>query len=232
MRHLKKTTIIEIMINNKNINFIWLNFIFILGCTSALMDKPQPLDSKNLNSFPKKIRRVLIDDKETIIFKRKVIEIHNVNAHVIPLNEIDSSNYIFKDDYLLNKRDNKGPLKFQIKEDTVYFTENDLRKVYLSDSLILKNYKNYYFLNYKENNMSGWDIYLIEDKKNEIIYRYLKDEDLNILQDFNAKPIDTIQGIIIFDANILKKDMIKFIEKGGFSDTISIISIQHDKIVN
>jgi len=202
------------------------------SCTEIYVSNPQPIDSKNINTFPKRFRGEWIGDGGSYTIGKDYFEIREYDEKNILKVNLDSSNrYLLKDDliYIIDPDEEKdfiGGFPYEIKNDTIYYEELSIVEESLGRKAQLRKLNNKFILNLKQDNL-WWTIYLFEtDINKNVIIRYLKAEDLNdeenhthiytCKRDFGKK--------IYIEAEWTKKELIKMINKGAFSDTLIILS--------
>jgi hypothetical protein len=206
---------------------IRLAFLFILAltisCSNVLFDNPQPTDSKNLKSVPKKIqgtwRIVNGEYRESFkIDKTSYIRVSSVQRRIPKIKAETSFKYKIESGKIFPvDDDSKTGYTYVIKNDTVYFDEMKIEEsVVLSDSAILRSARDCYVLNLKRANW--WEIVFIQKMKNgEIQISCLPGDSSMFMKDkFNISVLDsTKEGATLYHAEFKSKDISKVIPADG-----------------
>ncbi len=101
----------------------------------------------------------------------------------------------------------------------------------LSDSLILKKYKQYFFFNTLNTN-SYWNVYVGYKIDNfYIIKRLAKDDSLSLQTNLGILPDSVSQSDLFYRTPINKKQLVKYIEQGGFTDTLFLFDVKKKLLV-
>ena len=101
----------------------------------------------------------------------------------------------------------------------------------LSDSLIMKKYKQYYFFNTLNTN-SFWNVYVgYKIDSLFIIKRLAKEDSLSLKTNLNILPDSASQSNLFYRTPITKKQLVKYIEHGGFTDTLFLFDIKNRTIL-
>lgn len=101
----------------------------------------------------------------------------------------------------------------------------------LSDSLIMKKYKHYYFFNTLNTN-SYWNVYVGYKIDNFfIIKRLAKDDSLSLNANLGILPDSVSQSNLFYRTPINKKQLVNFIKQGGFTDTLFLFDIKNRELL-
>jgi len=204
--------------------------------------KPQPKGIKSLKDIPLSYRGKYIFMFDTLVIKTKSFIYPDVlEERAIPISSIDSLKGIkIRDDLIYDAEfDSTQGLSYYLKNDTLYYKLVNNHVLYLSDTIVLKYYKNLFFLNIE--NVEGlWDVLIFEPKDNDLIlkstYSIQFDSNNNIIEiKFTDKDkIDILTDLGYsyssitnsFYLNPSKKELLKLIDKGIFKDIIKLRKIE------
>lgn len=132
--------------------------------------------------------------------------------------------------YLL-KDDNGGETDTLIVNAKGYFVVSDKKGSQLGDSLVIKKYKGYYFVNVNDN--PEWLLRVIQQEKNgDLVYMTLEEDNISF-KDFLTKvskevKVDSVEinGEKLYQIDPSPKQLTKLIEKGYFRNTLRLKKIQ------
>jgi hypothetical protein len=175
---------------------IILSILFCFSCKEISFREPQPTGKKQLTAIPKNLHgRYLTYQDNGELSKDTIV--------------VDAKGYRFG--------------YFDRVERAASASEYDLG--ILSDSLILKSYKGYYFLNFNER--PEWLLRVIRQKKNgDLVYMAPEQEgvDFKIYLEKISKElqVDSVQlkDKTIYQINPTPQQLIKLVESGYFSQAI------------
>ncbi len=143
-----------------------VSLIFI-SCDNIYISKPQPVDTENIYTFPKKFRGMWLDGEDTVIVDKNTYLRIAYREKKAAMAVIDtSSSFLLKNNkiYLINKDNDlkiHGGFAYTVKDDTCFYRIPDITEINLGRSTFLRKVNNYYFINYKNDN-HWWFINLIE----------------------------------------------------------------------
>lgn len=101
----------------------------------------------------------------------------------------------------------------------------------LSDSLIMKKYKQYYFFNTLNTN-TYWNVYVgYKIDSLFIIKRLAKEDSLLLKTNLDILPDSASQSNLFYRTPINKKQLVKYIEHGGFTDTLFLFDIKNRELL-
>lgn len=217
-------------------NYFVLVMLFY-SCGQVNISKPQPIDSDNINSFPKNLRGIWIDESDSLIIGRNYYELR-INRHEkIALNELDTlDKYLLSQNkiYVIEPEEYtvlRGGFPYEIKHDTIFFNDRLIIYESLGSKACLRVLKNAYLLNLKldftwEN--QWWTLLLLEiDVNKNLIVRYICEHDLknmtNYIEIYKEGGGIFGGGINYYiDANWTQKDIEEMIKNGAFTDTLFV----------
>lgn len=219
---------------NSKILFVTGILPFIFSCERVYISTPQPVDSKNIYSFPEKYRGVWAGEENTVmIIEKDIFRYIQKNDTKVPKHEIDSSSYILKDHhiYVIDKEErelSKG-FPYKIINDTVVFQEQEVYEIELGNNAFLKKVKKNHILNTKQENQ-WWELILLnKDTNGNIIVCLLDIKDLNKFTNYehihSFKPEYDRYDYI--EANWTKKELLEMLDQGMFSDTLFILDVNN-----
>jgi hypothetical protein len=130
--------------------------------------EPQPADTKNLKSFPNKLRgNYQFEDDEILSISKYMIIQSGEEKVSVPLTEIDTSAELFiRNDTLYEKDDTKGVF-VEVTNDTAFGSYLWIDTAFtLSNVNILRKIKGNYLLNEKQENKPTWKVVKMQLLKN------------------------------------------------------------------
>lgn len=202
----------------------------IISCMGVYISTPQPVDSRDIISFPEKFRGFWIDEEASVIIDKKILKYTRYSEEKIPREKLDSSAYILKNQkiYLLHNEGTelRGGFPYKIKEDTLIFNEIQLLEVELGKGAFLRKLKKDYILNIKQENQWWILILFRKDNTGNILITSLDHRDLEKFRNFDHiySYYDYKYTLIDFiEANWTQKELLEMIDQGLFSDTIRIL---------
>tara|TARA_B110000438_G_C15605478_1_gene559928 strand:- start:99 stop:770 length:672 start_codon:yes stop_codon:yes gene_type:complete len=222
----------------KLFNIKALVILLILGsCDVHYFNEPQPIDSKNIYTIPKKYRGIwIIDDLQAqkIEIEKNfysIIENSQIIKELKTELDIDTSTY-----FIGNKiyhSDNNIPTRgfeYDIKNDSVVFEYLEINHIDFGQNIFLRKFTYGYLLNEKQKETeSWWNIRFIDTRNNEgLIIREIGKEDIDKSDNISILHEDFHEYLV---ANLTKQDLQNFIDNGGFSDTLFFLKYS-DKIKN
>jgi hypothetical protein len=176
-------------------SFIIFTFLIAAGCKEISFQEPQPLRRRTLNNIPKKLQGKYLTYME--------------------------DGQLSQDTVIISPRGYRFGYfeKPEISDHTDNYDSGSL-----SDSLVLKSYKGYYFLNFFEK--PEWLLRVIkQDSKGDLVYMAMEEEDVDF-DDYVKKlsaeiRIDSVlkEDKTLYHINPSPKQLISLIEKGFFSKT-------------
>jgi hypothetical protein len=236
------------MIDKKTNNWqvVMICFVFILSsCTSIYFESPQPLDSKDLKKFPKELRGFWLDGLDTVSVKKdQLITIKN-EIKKISRTELETSNVlIMKNNQIfeLNSNSLKG-YRCSILGDTILYSKRLIDKINIGDSLKLRSSAKYYFLN-RLNENGWWEVTLVhQSDKNTMLLKYPNKDEFELASKISSFALtkfiesDNPDGTVsmtnhhgkYWRGNFTSKEIIQFINEGGFSDTLQVFKRKMNK---
>lgn len=233
------------------IGCVFIGFcFFLISCDTIYFTRPQPIDSKNIYEFPKKIRGVYtnnsrdrnITDWDSIIITKDYFRSVEFSDQKISKHFIDTSSYFILLDNKIYNFDNKdeiilsGGFPYTILRDTIFYKEKKITEIILSKKAFLRQVsKNNYILNFRpeqknwaEFNENWWIICLIQitDNGNTIV-KCLNENDLDKLT-YNKINPNSIDDYYL-QANWTKNYLNQIISEAVFSDTIYYLEVKDKK---
>ena len=205
--------------------FIAISSLFF-SCENAYFSSPQPVDSKNVLSFPQKFRGAWAVEGDTIIIEKKFFRYIRNNKDSVSLEEADSAYYLLKDNKIyhldLDERTLSPGFPYSILNDTIFYRDVAIVDIDLGKNAFLRKVKEVYILNYKQENQ-WWELYLFQkDKQGEIVINRI---DLRKLEKFsNYVRLHSFEREYsrsdYLEANWTKKEILEMLDQGVFSDTL------------
>ena len=95
-----------------------------------------------------------------------------------------------------------------------------------NDSIVIKRWRNNYYFNTLESN-GYWNLYLGHEHKNQFFLQRLAGEDTLTLNNAIGVVPDRIEkSNRFYDKSITKRQLRKFVRKGGFCDTVMVFDMK------
>jgi hypothetical protein len=135
-----------------------------------------------------------------------------------------------------NWKGNEGTLKIDKKKWLSTSVDSNDRvsmktEFELSDSLVLKRYKGYYFFNMLNSN-GFWNVYVGQKRHNYfIINRMSREDSLALKTAIGVIPDSVSESNLFYRSPISKKQLVKYIEQGGFADTLFLFDIKNRELL-
>jgi hypothetical protein len=196
---------------------IYLLLLLLTSCNEEVtFDKPQPADSKALNSFPASIQGTYIkrDESECLNIGNTIIsQIYNQDFKV-PHGTIDTNVYLLLHDSLINKQTGAVQIVKYIGDTLITHVNGTDTMFVISDSCVLKKDKGYYFLNWQINR-KYWSVMNLSFTKGMLIIGSVRDSmDIKALKTLSESTEDST-GIHFKPT---QKQFEKFIKQNGFRE--------------
>jgi hypothetical protein len=162
--------------------FVFILLIFLIGCGPYIYFKsPQPDRKKNLKNFPKSLigTYISLNDSSLLIIDAKKIVKKRFENMFMPIDSfkaetgdtlIKDTSFIFTDNW---------HIKMKVMGDSIYVNSSREEDIFtISDEQLLRKFKGYYFLNFKDTN-DLWRVELIKKTKDTLEFgSILTKEDL------------------------------------------------------
>lgn len=225
------------------IGFCW----FLISCDTMYFTSPQPVDSKNIYEFPKKIRGIYTNNSEvgntvdwdSIIITKDYFRSVEFFDWQIAKHIVDTSSHFMLYDNKIYTIDDDGDnilsggFSYTILRDTVFIKEKEITEIFLNKQAFLRQVsKNNYILNLRPDqkkwsvfNENWWVICLIQISDNgNVVVKALNKVDLDILTHKKINP-DNIDNFYL-QANWTKNYLNQIIYEGVFLDTLYNLNIK------
>ena len=223
-------------------NVLVLTYIALVlckvSCVSVYFNQPQPIDSKNMKKFPKKLRGTWVQDGDTILVGKTIFRKVEWDSKLLSRTEIDTNDaFVIKGGKIYNlDEDSTRGFDFIIQNDSILVNVSEIIEFELGDTALLRfASKDYYVLNEKKDSI-WWNVFLIE-KKNDgmilvsypkkgelsILEKILKNDDLEIRIPYVEGKLTTSEFQKFWNVGLTSKQIIEFRNKGGFSDTSLVL---------
>jgi len=179
---------------------ILLALVFLIGCGPYIYFKsPQPERKSNLSSFPKNLygaylsladSSILIIDAKKIVKKRFENMMMSFEEYSKETGDtiFKDTTFLFTDNWLINMK---------VVGDSIFVNSSREEDIFtISNDQLLRKYKGYYFLNYKDSN-DLWKVELLKLTKDTLEYgNILIKEDLEKIKGFTSVEsyIDTTES--------------------------------------
>jgi hypothetical protein len=212
--------------------FILLLCVSFCSCGEYYFSAPQPTDSKNITKIPKKLRGTWniersdkTGEKDSIIIGKSYYKKYSI-AYIKESREMieADTSALFIGNKIYTKGDDglEGGYSYTVEGDSLEVRFSDMDLVDLGEGAFLRKIKYGYILNEHHDPLPGWwRIRFIDTRSDDgILVRGLKRNDLTLTKDYQSLNEELKQYII---ASWSRREMEKFIRKGGFSDTLLVL---------
>ena len=213
----------------------------MISCTSVSFDQPQPIDAKNCKKIPKKFRGTWVSNDDTTIIGKTFFRKIDWNFETLSKAELDTNkSLVIRGKFIYDLEDDslKG-YEYTVMDDSLIVKIPDRFEFTLGNSAQLRSVsKKYLTLNLKQDSI-WWNVYLVE-KKNDgrIVIRSSKQQDLSILESIlntneieitspDKDELETSEFQKFWSVELSSKQIIEFINEGGFSDTALVLEPIH-----
>jgi hypothetical protein len=204
-------------------NFFAVFFIGIFlfaGCADSIssfvfFDKPQPDNTKSLDSFSKILQGRYSDSDEVSILTigNNIITRHFNYDCKLPQDSLDSS-FKIVGDTIIDLTDGTKE-KVLLKGDTIIVHFDVIDTIFnISKGDVLKKFKGYYFLNRPEGN--DWSVQSLSLKKGILTISYISIDGIQKLGNITETASDTI--LLPINFNLTKKQFKTFVKQNGFDE--------------
>jgi hypothetical protein len=155
----------------KSILFLLLLFLIVAGCSpTVLFNSPQPAGKKDLVQFPSRYwgEYEAIEDSSVYLIEKYMIRQRNIIDISVPITEIDTSKEVTLEGNLLYIKESGENVPVTFRNDSVFGTLTTYDTTFfISDKGILRKFKGYYFLNFKQDD-DQWMIYKLKFSRNDV----------------------------------------------------------------
>jgi hypothetical protein len=164
----------------KTVVFILL--VFLLGCGPYIWFKvPQPQGRENLKGFPAELQGKYSSVLDTVIIhieKDKIIREYRENLLMTKVEFREETGDSIAEDTAFTFSGNWQITVKSFGDSVQIFSKKDDELFHISERQILREYKGYYFLNYKDTN-NFWKVKLLKLQQDSLEYDFiLRDDDL------------------------------------------------------
>jgi len=202
----------------KSILFLILLFLIVAGCSpTVLFNSPQPDGKKNLVQFPSRYwgEYEAIEDSSIYLIDKYMIRQRNIVDINVPRAEVDTSKDVTLEGNILYVKESGEKVPVTFRNDSVFGTLTTYDTTFIiSDKGILRKFKGYYFLNFRQDE-DLWMVYKL---------KFTKDGSASVCGISKDNEIDQIKAIIpVTEEKNEKGDAVKYIikpEKGDFKKLI------------
>jgi hypothetical protein len=219
----------------KSILFLILFGLIIAGCSpTVLFNSPQPAGKKDLVQFPPRYQGEYeaIDDTSFYLVEKYMIRQRNIIDISVPRTEIDTSQDVILEGNLLYVKETGEKVPVTFRNDSVFGTLTTYDTTFfISDKGILRKFKGYYFMNFKQEE-DQWMVYKLKFTKDgsATLCGISKDEEIDQIKAiFTVEEIKNDKGegqkYIIKPE---KGDFKKLIEMGHFRECTQYKKIKND----
>ncbi len=205
--------------NMKRKYLIYIILIFCIGCGPYIWFKvPQPEGFNNLKSFPDNIqgKYISLADTSTIrIESEEIVQEYRENLIMTKIEFREETGDTIPTDTSFAFAD-KWDVKVMSIGDSVYvYSRKDEQLFKISDRNILREYKGYYFLNYKDST-AYWKVKILKLYNDTLEFDYILTEDdiVNIVSITTVESVkDTTEDVIKYYLQPSKRQLKKILKR-------------------
>lgn len=204
----------------KSTSFLVLFCLIAAGCSpTVLFNSPQPEGKKNLVQFPARYQGGYesLDDTSYYLVEKFMIRQRNIIDLSVPRTEVDTSQDVILEDNILYVKETGERVPVTFRNDSVFgtLTTYDTSFV-ISDKGILRKFKGYYFMNFRQDD-GLWMVYKLKFSKDGTASLCGISKDDEIEQIKEIMPVDEVKN----DKGEEQQYIIKP-EKGDFKKLIEL----------
>lgn len=161
---------------------VFLLLLFLLGCGPYIWFKvPQPQGRENLDSFPAELQGKYSSVIDTVIIhieKDKIIREYRENLLMTRTEFRKETGDSIAEDTAFSFNDNWLITVKSFGDSVQIFSKKDDELFHISERQILREYKGYYFLNYKDTN-NFWKVKILKLQQDSLEFDFiLRDDDM------------------------------------------------------
>lgn len=212
--------------------------VCVSSCTTVYFDKPQPVNTKNLNKVPIAFQGTWVQNQDSTVITDTDFRAMTKYFYTLPKREIDTSTTIkTKDGFIYDVNDSANRYPYSVKGDSIEVTIPELHTYVLSDSVLLRPLSQKELLVNIKTDDNWWEVYLIElIEEGSILVRSIKVSDLEKLEILNPnnfslrephKDVLQMNNQERLEADFSKEDLLLWIGAKGFSDTVMVMYSKH-----
>jgi len=222
--------------------YLFLLLCMLSSCVSIYFTEPQPVDVKSRKNIPKKLRGTWIDKNDTTYVGKRTFRKVEWQVEIIAQSEVDAdSNTQIKGDRIF--KTDVEPLtgySFTRRNDSLVVNTSEEVKFELNKTAELRKIsRDYWALNWARDSI--WqEVFLVHKladgtiqinkiKKPELklVEQMKQDTTLEIIiGPYDENKLTTSKYQKFWDISFTQKEMLQFIQLGGFSDTLMVLEPQ------
>ncbi len=149
-----------------------------LSCTTVYFKEAQPQDTESLSSFPEDmLGSYIMDLFDTLIIEKERYSLPEEYKNSYSLTHVDSNPDLqIKDDLFYDGNiPLKSGIKYHIRNDSIFYKKRIKKYTALSDSLVIKSFKQYLIMNARDNKKEYWTCFVLEPKGNDYVMYVIGD---------------------------------------------------------
>lgn len=206
---------------------VYLCILVVISLTGCVkFDKPQPIDAIGLQSIPSNYHGTWLSENtlDSLVISHHYILMSKTSIKNFTEEEIDTTtNYQLTENKFFDftNLNSYSGFPFELKMDTIYVKESEETKFDIGNQLHVSTIEDHLIVNINEEGTFWTTLWIELNNENTLLFRTLKHNDLRYLKD--KKKLNFLvkrDGVRYFEANLVSKDILKIINKGGFSDTL------------
>jgi len=212
----------------------------LASCVSIYFNNPQPTDARNIKNFPRKIRGTWIEDGDTTTIRKRTFRKVEWAVESISKAEFDTTqSLVVKGDKIFDlESDSVQGYYYELREDSFFVKIPQITRYELGEGVLFRRVSKRYFTLSINTDSIWWNVYLIEILPDEsILVKYpikselsiletmLENEELEIkITPYEEDKLTTSEFQKFWNVGLTSKQMLEYISRGGFSDSILVIN--------
>lgn len=197
------------------------------ACTSVLFTEPQPAGVSNEKRFPEEFLGTYAGKANDTIIVRQNSYLRNEEKDTYALkSQLDGENLFIKNGLIYDlAEDKKNGFSYTENQDTLSYHIHRYEEVGLSDSVVLRRYQGFYFLNLKGDHDLWQTMILTKSKSNRLTSRMVDGEnEKEVAAMKEAMKVETVlnadSSVNYHYATPTPQELMDFIKGGGFTSEV------------
>lgn len=205
----------------KLISTLFIILTSLFSCMPpATFTEPQPVDTKNISKFPKRLQGVYVNTADTadhsiLSVSDKLVQVTYDFDYKVHPNQLDSASQPSGDTIIHPETKEKTKIVYDGDSIVIHVHRTDTLFQLDCDNVVRK-FKGCYFFNtrYKE---TSWIVHKVQLSRGQLVISSISGEhDIDNLKEIAETSIDTIPP---YQFTMTKKQFKKFVKNGGFSES-------------
>jgi hypothetical protein len=207
--------------------FLWMVLLTAFlwtSCKIVYFEQPQPVNVRNLNSFPKSMRGVwLSNGSDTVLISAHEIKVFQYEEFNLDVHSLERLGGSIRNNKLFFKPDSVVSYTFSLRNDTIIYRIPQVQRFVISDTMLVKPLGRNLIMNSRTE--GHWALLLAIPHRDVIEFKSLNEDDLTLLKTLVPVHIKKKEGKddIYCQADVSRKTMKLFVRRGGFSERYALV---------